>query len=165
MTTTKKCKPLCCVCFHSFIVEAGSPELTLLPRTYYSNGSVLFEVKVNGGTPKEDKVSWTLDLTSLDLSQTLQPGRMDGALRPQVRQRLDMRERLWLLGVKEVSTSFWDCHQNRRPRLYPQSQDTFRTNNETSNTCISLKIIVINQPCKKFVLVLSHQSRRAEFII
>ena len=86
MTTTKKCKPLCCVCFHSFIVEAGSPELTLLPSTYYSNGSVLFEVKVNGGTPREDEVSWKLDLSSFLL--TLQPGQPGGlltALEPQVR--------------------------------------------------------------------------------
>ena len=74
-----------CRCFHSFIVEAGSPQLTLLPSTYYSNGTVLVEVKVNGGTPEENKASWELDLSSLPL--TLQPGWSVGpytALKPLV---------------------------------------------------------------------------------
>ena len=74
-----------CQCFYSFIVEVGSPELAMLPITYYSNGSVLYEVKVNGGTPKEDEVNWTHDLSSFDHSITLQLGSGTGALRPQVR--------------------------------------------------------------------------------
>ena len=61
----------------------------MLPRTYYSNGSVLFEVKVNGGTPEADEVSWKLDLPSVSIYRlpiTLKAGEPGGvALEPKVR--------------------------------------------------------------------------------
>ena len=74
------------IIYFYFTVEAGSPELSLLPHTYYNNGSVLVKVKVIGGTPIENEVNWMLDLSFMTL--TLQPGQLGGsytALNTQVR--------------------------------------------------------------------------------